>query len=72
MNLELLGNASCFVVCGRYTSGNKSYVPNPTLGSNLVLFFFSPSRIVRAELSRGAYVMYYLKFMPNLIAKDGG
>lgn len=44
----------------------------PTLGSNLVIFFFFISRIVRAELSRGAYVVYSLKFMPNLIAKHGG
>jgi len=44
MNLELLGNASCFVVCGRYTSGNKSYIPDSTLGSNLVLFFFFQNR----------------------------
>lgn len=42
----------------------------PIFSSNLVLIFFF--RIVRAELSRGAYVVYSLKFMPNLIAKDGG
>lgn len=71
MNLELLGNASCFVLCGRYTSGNESYTPDPR--SNLVFLFFpSVSRIVRAELSRGAYVVYSLQFVPNLIAKDGG
>jgi hypothetical protein len=48
-------------------------VIHPTLGSNLLILFFSSiSRIVRAELSRGAYVEYSLQLMPNLIAKDGG